>query len=175
MDGERNKQKKQRIEDIEAQLEILKDDELDQLSYFLSCYREAAQSQTTAVPMHFLGRFLGISQNQDGTAEMKLGLQNENTYGVAQGGSIYTLADVAIGFGILKNLLDGEKVFTLELKVNFIEIGQGSRLIATPVILRQGKRTVVAECSITDEAGKLVAKALGTFYITRMEIRREGG
>jgi uncharacterized protein (TIGR00369 family) len=106
---------------------------------------------------------------------MRLGLQNGNTYGVAQGGAIYTLADVAIGFSILKEVSKEEKVFTLELKMNFIEKGEGARLIAEPVILRQGKSTVVAECNITDETGKLVAKALGTFYIARQRTEESGG
>jgi uncharacterized protein (TIGR00369 family) len=156
----------EQIEHIQQQLKTFNNKELSQVSYLLSLYQESdVNHHPASVPMHFLGRFLGIKQMSDGTTEMKLGIQNENTYGVAQGGSIYTLADIAIGFSILKNLAEGEKVFTLELKVNFIEKGQGSRLIANPSILRQGKNTVVSECSITDEKGKLIAKALGTFYI----------
>jgi uncharacterized protein (TIGR00369 family) len=153
---------------IQEQLTALKDHELAEVAHVLSLYeeQEVSQDHPTAVPMHFLGRFLGITQNQDGTSEMKLGLQNANTYGVAQGGAIYTLADVAIGFSILREVEEGQKVLTLELKVNFIEKGQGSRLIAAPAILRRGKSTVVSECAVTDQHGKLVAKALGTFYIT---------
>jgi uncharacterized protein (TIGR00369 family) len=164
------------LEAIQKQLKNFSGKELEELSYVMSLYRESpAPTQHASLPMHFLGRFLGISQNPDGTAEMKLGLQNGNTYGVAQGGAIYTLADVAIGFSILQKVPKEEKVFTLELKVNFIEKGEGSRLIAEPVILRQGKSTVVAECSVTDENGKLVAKALGTFYIARQRNEESGG
>ncbi|MDI2587535.1 PaaI family thioesterase [Psychrobacillus sp. NEAU-3TGS] len=151
---------------IQNQLKNLNDDELNQISYLLSLYQASStEQQETKTPMHFLGRFLGIEQKEDGTTEMNLGIQNENTYGVAQGGSIYTLADVAIGFQILKTLEEGEKVFTLELKVNFIKKGQGARLIAIPSILYQGKTTVVSECDVKDDAGNLIAKALGTFYL----------
>lgn len=161
-------QKNAQLDKIQQQLEALNEKELTEVAHLLSLYSESSGTfQTDAVPMHFLGRFLGISQHADGTAEMELGLQNENTYGVAQGGAIYTLADVAIGFSILKNLAQEEKVFTLELKVNFIEKGQGARLMAVPVILRQGRSTVVCECTVSDEKGTLVAKALGTFYISR--------
>jgi uncharacterized protein (TIGR00369 family) len=155
------------LEAIHQQLAKLNEKELNEVAHLLTLYGESARLlHPDAVPMHFLGRFLGITQHGDGTAEMALGLQNENTYGVAQGGAIYTLADVAIGFNILKNLTEEEKVFTLELKVNFIEKGQGERLIAIPVILRQGRSTVVCECTVVDEKGTLVAKALGTFYIS---------
>lgn len=162
-----NTEKKGTVESLQEQLKTLNEQELEQAAYLLSLLKEPQAHLTgNAVPMHFLGRFLGMVQNQDGTTEMALGFQNENTYGVAQGGSIYTLADVAIGFRILQNLTQGEKVFTLELKVNFIDKGQGSRLIATPNILRKGRTTVVSECDVHDDKGKLVAKALGTFYIT---------
>lgn len=165
---ESNVEQDKQIDFIQQQLKTLSKNELSQITYLLSLYQDSASNQESpTIPMHFLGKFLGIKENLDGTTEMKLGLQNENTYGVAQGGSIYTLADVAIGFSILKNLQEGEKVFTLELKVNFIEKGQGSRLIATPSILRQGKRLVVSECTVTDEKGRVIAKALGTFYIAK--------
>ncbi|MGO1060759.1 PaaI family thioesterase [Planococcus sp. FY231025] len=157
----------EKLEVIQQQLAKLNEKELGEVAHLLSLYGESSRTlHPDALPMHFLGRFLGITQHADGTAEMELGLQNENTYGVAQGGAIYTLADVAIGFKILKNLTEEEKVFTLELKVNFIEKGQGSRLVAMPVILRQGRSTVVCECTVVDDKGTLVAKALGTFYIS---------
>jgi len=165
---ESNCENNEQIDLIQKKLKTLNSNELSQISYLLSLYQESSlERSVTEIPMHFIGRFLGIKQNEDGTTKMNLGIQNENTYGVAQGGAIYTLADVAIGFNILKNLEPGEKVFTLELKINFIKKGYGLYLIATPTILYQGKNTVVSECSITDDKGKLVAKALGTFYIAR--------
>lgn len=172
---EHNSEQSTTVTSLIHQLKTFNSSELKQATYLLSLLQKSQDdSIDNAVPMHFLGRFLGIEQHDDGTTEMTLGFQNENTYGVAQGGSIYTLADVAIGFSILQNLTKEEKVFTLELKVNFIEKGQGSRLIATPCILRQGRTTVVSECAIHDDSGKLVAKALGTFYISRTKKRKEG-
>lgn len=169
------KEKSEILKTIETNLQSLSSMELHQISYLLSLYQVSSKNEPTKeIPMHFLGRFLGITQNSNGTTKMELGIQNENTYGVAQGGAIYTLCDVAIGFNILKNVKENEKVFTLELKVNFIKKGHGSFLLASPTILYQGRSTVAAECEITDENGELVAKGLGTFYIARGESRREG-
>lgn len=151
---------------IMDQLNDLSTSELDEVNYFLSSYKKSPiNGQSGNVPMHFFGRLAGLGQLDENQVEMSLGIQNVNTYGVAQGGSIYTLADVTIGFMILNQLGEGQKVFTLEMKVNFIRKGTGKRLIATPSILRQGGTTVVAECIIEDDDGNLVAKALGTFYI----------
>ena len=52
---------------------------------------------------------------------MGLSKQNVNTYGVTQGGSIYTLADVTIEFMNLNQPIEGQNVFTLEMKVDFIK------------------------------------------------------
>ena len=59
---------------------------------------------------------------------MGLGPHNLNTYGVAQGGALYTLADVSIGFLILSDVSEGQKVLTLEMKMNFIKKGAGAYL-----------------------------------------------
>lgn len=116
--------------------------------------------------MYFYGRFLGIKEVENGL-EMKLGQHNANTYGVAQGGALYSLADMAIGFHVLEKLKSNEEVYTIELKVNFIKKGQGDRLVAQVDVLHWGRTTVVSNCSIYDEENKLVAQALGTFYIKR--------
>ena len=156
----------QRKELIIEQLENLSLSELDEVNYFLSTYKKSSTiGQSGNVPMHFFGRLAGLRQLDNDQVEMNLGIQNVNTYGVAQGGSIYTLADVTIGFMILNQLSEGQKVFTLEMKVNFINKGIGTRLIATPSVLRWGRTTVVSECTIEDDNGNLVAKALGTFYV----------
>jgi len=159
---------KQPNELIVKQLDKLSHSELEEINYFISTYKKSPTvGRSGNVPMHFFGRLAGLRQLDENKVEMGLGIQNVNTYGVAQGGSIYTLADVTIGFMILNQLTEGQKVFTLEMKVNFINKGVGSRLVATPSILRWGRMTVVAECSIEDDNGNLVAKALGTFYVVK--------
>ena len=156
----------QRKKLIMEQLEGLSAKELEEVHYFLSSYKNSPTAEPERhVPMHFFGRLAGLRQLDNNQVEMNLGMHNLNTYGVAQGGAIYTLADVSIGFMLLNQVETGKKVFTLELKVNFIRKGEGKRLIASPTVLNMGRKTVVAECAIEDEEGNLVAKALGTFYI----------
>ncbi|MFD1037446.1 PaaI family thioesterase [Virgibacillus byunsanensis] len=153
--------KQKAIDAITNKLSTLRGDELEHIRHVLDTIVEARNDS-----MHYLGKFLGISEVDNGFM-MELGKQNENTYGVAQGGAIYTLADVAIGFSILNQLQGEEKVFTQELKVNFIKKGEGEFLYAKPSVLHFGKRTVVADCSIKDVNGQLIAQALGTFHVTR--------
>lgn len=99
--------------------------------------------------------------------KMRLGVQTENMYGVAQGGSVFSLSDIAISFHLIEKLPKDVKVFTFELKMNFIKGVKGDYLLAKPKILRLGNTTAVTECEITDDQGELVAKAFGTFYLKR--------
>jgi uncharacterized protein (TIGR00369 family) len=96
---------------------------------------------------------------------MVLGAFNANTYGVAQGGAVYTLADVAIGYAILKRLNRNQKVFTIEMKMNFIKKGKGSKLHAKTEIIHWGRKTLVTQCQIHDDTGDIIAQSLGTFFI----------
>lgn len=148
------------IDNIAKKVSSLRNDELHYISHALDALIESRDSS-----MHYLGKFLGITESDEGFV-MDLGKQNENIYGVAQGGAVYTLADVSIGFNILQQLSGTGKVLTQELKVNFIKKGEGDFLYASPNVLHKGRKTVIADCSIRDRNGQLVAQALGTFYIT---------
>lgn len=157
--------KEVQLERIRERLAELDSEELAQVEHVLDTLRLTKQ-----VDLHYLGNFLGITCDfEKNEVKMKLGFHNANSIGVAQGGALYTLADVAIGFQILNRVAEEKKVVTLELKINYIKPGQGKELIAKPEVLRWGGRTVVAQCGIWDEQGDLVAQALGTFYLINKE------
>lgn len=147
--------------DLQKQIENLSENELYYIQHTLDAI-EASRNES----MHFFGCFLGMKEVENGI-QMDLGKHNENTYGVTQGGALYTLADMAIGFYILQRLHPNEEVYTIELKVNFIKKGTGKHLLAETDILHWGRTTVVANCSIRDEEQNIVAQGLGTFYIRK--------
>ncbi len=147
---------------ISERLEKLDGQELEQIDHVVQAMEIAGEGG-----LHYLGRFLGIHLTENGGFTMELGKQNENTYGVAQGGALYTFADIAIGYKIINEVDSGTQVYTLELKMNFVKPGKGRRLYAFPALLHQGNKTVAAECKITDEENELVAVALGTFFLKK--------
>lgn len=118
--------------------------------------------------LHWMGRFLGISLPEKGSepfaALMELGPFNANTYGFAQGGALYTFADITMGYFIMQQPDFHGKVVTQEMKVNYVKPGQGSMLYCYPVIHHRGRHTVLTEAKIYDESGELVALATATFF-----------
>jgi len=118
--------------------------------------------------IQYIGDLLGIHKVNDQLV-MELGPQNYNTANVAHGGALYTFADIALGSYIGNQLPPNKRVFTLEMKMNFIKKGVGEKLIAKPRIVQFGSRIVFGECTIFDEEGDIVANSNGSFYITTIK------
>lgn len=156
----RSHDKQQLILQLVDQLQQFDAAELTVVQHAIESLQASAQGG-----LHYFGRFLGIEWGENGEAYMHLGPQNANMYGVAQGGALYSLADIALGYLILKDLSPAQKVYTLELKMNYTKKGQGKWVLAKPQILHKGRFTVVTDCRIEDEQGDLVAHATGTFFL----------
>jgi uncharacterized protein (TIGR00369 family) len=78
-----------------------------------------------------------------------------------------TLADSAMGLAYASTLEDGESFTTLELKINFLRPMWTGLLVAEGVVVQRGKTIGLAECSVTDENGRLIAKASSTCMTLR--------
>ncbi|HET7338389.1 MAG TPA: PaaI family thioesterase [Candidatus Dormibacteraeota bacterium] len=88
--------------------------------------------------------------------------------GLLHGGVIMALADSAGGACALLNLPgDATGTSTIESKTNFIGAVRQGRVTATATPLHRGGTTIVVETSLTDDAGKLVAKVTQTQLVLR--------
>ncbi len=88
--------------------------------------------------------------------------QHGNPFGTVQGGILCAIADAAMGTAYVSALADGESMTTLELKMNFLRPVRQGRLTAVADVIKQGQRVGLVECTITDEQGRLVARASST-------------
>jgi uncharacterized protein (TIGR00369 family) len=113
---------------------------------------------------------LGVEVVEQSPERVVLGLDLRpellNSWQVAHGGVVMTLADIALAIAARTHTPGTKGAMTVELKVNFIEPGEG-RLLAEGRCLRAGKSLAFCEGEVRDGRGKLVAKALGTFMLRR--------
>lgn len=109
-----------------------------------------------------------VTEQQPGRAILELELRPEllNSWEVAHGGVVMTLADIALAVAARTHDPAAKGAMTVELKVSFIEPGEG-KLVAEGRCLRSGKSLAFCEGEVRDVSGKLVAKALGTFMLRR--------
>lgn len=89
--------------------------------------------------------------------------EHTNVYGIAHGGVIMSLCDMAMGAACLSV---GKKVVTLDFNINILKsIDMKDVAIVKGTIIHNGKSTIVAECEVFNKDNKLCAKSRGTFFV----------
>ena len=120
-----------------------------------------------------IARLIGFEAKEiaDGKATVTLttGPQHANPMGTLHGGILCDIADAAMGMAFASTLAPGESFTTVELKINFFRPVWEDRLKAEGHVMRRGRNLGYVECEITDDRGKLVAKAASTCLVLRGE------
>jgi acyl-CoA thioesterase len=88
-----------------------------------------------------------------------------NPHGVLHGGAVYVMVDYSMGSATMSVLPAGDVCATIEIKISYLASVREGTLTAETAIIKQGRRVVFLESKVTDDAGKLVAAATGSFAI----------
>src|SRR5579862_4031557 len=118
------------------------------------------------VPPPPIGQLLGfvLKAIEPGRAvfEMPVDERHHNPLGTLHGGIYCDLADAAMGYAYAATLAEGESFTTVELKINFLRAVRKGTLTAEAKVVKAGSSLGYIECAVTDEAGKLLARASST-------------
>lgn len=90
-----------------------------------------------------------------------------NPYGVLHGGVTFTLADTGMGIAAYTLLAPSERTTTVECSMRYLLPAMRGRIVAECRVIRRSNRFAITEAEVFDEAGKLLAVAGGSFYISR--------
>jgi uncharacterized protein (TIGR00369 family) len=88
--------------------------------------------------------------------------------GIVHGGVLATLADLGLALAAHTLVAAGERVVTVEFKINYLRAVIGASVRCRADVLRPGKSVTVSEASLwvqRDGNEILVAKAMGTIAI----------
>lgn len=119
-------------------------------------------------------KWLGLTYEEmtDARAIVSILLDSDkvNVRGVAHGGVVAALIDIAMGTAAGGGNYDTRKrlVATQELKVNYLAGAKGEMLRATATVIRAGSRSIVVNCDVVTDTGIHCATALGTFMTRRV-------
>jgi uncharacterized protein (TIGR00369 family) len=105
--------------------------------------------------IEFLGAANGVTR-----LRVVLDERHGNSSGIAHGGLVATLLDIAMGSAA--RLAAGGLVMTLDMHINFIATGRGF-LTAEGRVARAGGSIVFAEAEARGAKSEIVAKASGVF------------
>jgi uncharacterized protein (TIGR00369 family) len=129
-----------------------------------------SRAKTNDVPV---ARLIGFEAKEaaDGHSVVTLaaGPQHANPMGTLHGGILCDIADAAMGIAFASTLAPGESFTTIELKINFFRPVWEAVLNAEGKVVRRGTTVGYVECEITDEKGRLVAKAASTCMVLRAD------
>jgi uncharacterized protein (TIGR00369 family) len=129
-------------------------------------FRERAKANDVAVA-RLIG--FGVSDVADGHATVTLsaGPQHANPMGTLHGGILCDIADAAMGIAFASTLAAEETFTTVELKINFFRPVWQAQLRAEGAVVQRGRTIGYAECVITDQENRVVAKAACTCMVLR--------
>ena len=105
-----------------------------------------------------------IDSLDKGVARLSLEIKPEFTtsWGTVHGGCILSLLDITLSMSA-RTLYDPPRsIMTIDLSAQFIGTAKGL-MRAEGRVAKAGKSTIFCEGEARDEAGELVAKAIGTF------------
>ncbi|PVY39810.1 PaaI family thioesterase [Victivallis vadensis] len=100
-------------------------------------------------------------------AVMKITENKLNGLGIAQGGAIFTLADLA--FAGASNAA-GFRTVAFTSNISFIRPGTGRRLRAVATEVSRGRRTGVYSVQVFNDDGKVVAHGTTTGFISEEKL-----
>src|SRR5437868_11400354 len=120
-----------------------------------------------------VGRLLGFALKaiEPGRAvfEMEADERHHNPMGTLHGGVYCDLADAAMGYAYAATLAEGESFTTVELKINFLRAVRQGKLTAEARVVKAGSVLGYVECDVSDQGGRLVARAASTCMKLRQD------
>lgn len=118
---------------------------------------------------NLIGFTLTLAEPGRVVMEMDTTERHLNPMGTVHGGVLCDIADAAMGMAYASTLGVDETFTTLELKINFLRPVWRAHLRAEGRVVQGGRSVGLTECDITDEKGRLVARATSTCMTLRGE------
>lgn len=136
----------------------------------LDVMRAMVDSQQGAPPVARLLGFTMVEIERDRAVfRMEAEERHTNPMGTLHGGVLCDLSDAAMGCAFASTLEAGQSYTTLELSINFLRPVFRATLTATGRVVKRTRKTGLIECDVTDEQGRLVARAKSTCLVLEGE------
>ena len=120
------------------------------------------------------GKYVGLTftkwEKGYSQCELKVDGKLLNPYSSVHGGVTFTMTDSGMGFALFTSLEDDERCSTIETKIVYFKAVKSGTLTCDTRIIHRGKRIATLESEIT-QGGQLIAKAMGTWSISREKSR----
>lgn len=134
------------------------------------CYLDAVREidQTVNPLFTFLKARLTVAEQGKASIVMPLGPHLRQGGGQVAGGILATMADECMAHAVMSVLESEQSIVTAEMNIRYLRStnpDQGGELIAWANVVKNGHRLAVADATVHDSNGRLLATAGATFYV----------
>ena len=120
-----------------------------------------------------LTRWLGLRWESHDRVRLTVRPELINPAGLLSGPVVYAMVDYAMGSALWREREKGERIATINISINYLRTARTGDVTCESVLDRRNDRVAVLRSEVRDEAGKLLATAIGSFSIFPRE--RLGG
>ena len=124
-------------------------------------------------PIDGLTRWLGMRWESPSRVRLTVRPELINPAGLLSGPIAYAMVDYSMGSALGTQRERGERIATIGISINYLRTAREGDVICESTLDRRNDRVAVLRSEVTDEGGRLLATAIGSFAIFPRE--RLGG
>jgi uncharacterized protein (TIGR00369 family) len=112
-----------------------------------------------------LTRWLGLRWESHDRVRLTVRPELINPAGLLSGPVAYAMVDYSMGSALWRERKQGERIATINISINYLRTAREGDVICESVLDRRNDRVAVMRSEVSDEAGRLLATAIGSFSI----------
>lgn len=112
-----------------------------------------------------LTRWLGLRWESPSRVRLAIRPELINPAGLLSGPVVYAMVDYSMGSVLWAARDQGERIATIGISVNYLRTAREGEIVCDSVLDRRNDRVAVLRSEVSDEGGRLLATALGSFSI----------
>jgi uncharacterized protein (TIGR00369 family) len=112
-----------------------------------------------------LTRWLGLRWESANRVRLTVRDELINPAGLLSGPIAYAMVDYSMGSALWVERRSGERIATINISINYLRTARAGDVICESVLDRRNDRVAVMRSEVSDERGRLLATAIGSFSI----------
>ena len=109
--------------------------------------------------------FFGIRWRHANEVHLTIRPELINAGGLLSGVATYALVDYCMGSTLWKQTGEDEAIATISISINYLRTAREGDVICESTLDRRNDRVAVLRSEVTDDTGRLLATAIGSFSI----------
>jgi uncharacterized protein (TIGR00369 family) len=112
-----------------------------------------------------VSKWLGMRWESPSRVRLTVRPELINAAGLLSGPVAFAMVDYSMGSALWVQRERGERIATINISINYLRTAREGDVICESIVDRRNDRVAVLSSQVTDESGRLLATAIGSFSI----------